>query len=298
MPEPVGAARHLVDLAAAGEPADVGAYMRALEPAEAGAVEAWARHHLAGLPPAIARDPDSAVSRRRRALLGLRAEAAARRGEPTALLDVLRDDWLVRREDALPFLRLAVEVLGWGPAGAWARCVLQGAGDDERVGVEAFLAEAGSPTDPWSEAVREYVARPSQKRWDTLVAAGPPDVTDDRPPLDLRLLLRLGVRPERLFAHAARKAAAPDLVELVASGGVGPEAPRKRAARAKPRQAAPWLALAALAAGASGDRAAAAALVAEAREACPDPAVLYPLIAAARLHADPALTELVEEAVE
>lgn len=164
MPEPVGIARDLVERAALGERVDLGAFLRALEPWQLGAVESWARGGLAALPP-LEGSADEVSARRRRALRWLAADAAARRGLPGALLALLESDWLEGGASPLPYLRAVAEHLGWGPCARDARIAAQREDCPDRFYVQALLEDAGQAADPWAEALVAFVADPTPERW-------------------------------------------------------------------------------------------------------------------------------------
>jgi len=201
---------------------------------------------------------------------------------------ILLRHWL-NGGSALPAVR---KLLGEGSvdeAAATARMALRMEDCADRQALEDALTECASTPDGWLAALEDFARAPSEERWQELMQFVPEEVFYQRLRNTIALLMRLGCNGNALFRCATRSGMTSDIFDLATSGTVEPEVIEERGNGSPAR--AVWLALAAQASFARGDR---FGTIRYLREACRDEAsseLAWASISEIRRDADDALNE-------
>jgi hypothetical protein len=203
------------------------------------------------------------------------------------------DRFLIRRwlngGSALPLVRQLLDDGLHDRAGATARVALRMDDCPDRQELEAALLEAASAPDGWLAALEDFAKAPGEERWDELMRFVPEEVSYQRMRVTLALLMQLGCEGNTLFRCATRIGITPDVFDLVRGGTVDPDVIIARGEGSPARSM--WLALAAQAFFARGDR---WSTIKYLRDACRDEetAILaWASVAEIRADADDALNE-------
>lgn len=276
--------------------ADIDRYLGDLFEGEREFVERWVQGQLDNLPMPLRRSPNNELVWRRLPFDRVIAAIAWKRGDTDELLRLQRDEWLLQREPASPYLRSLIRLGRLEEAGATARLCLGMDDCQDREEVEALLNETDKAPDGWTDAVLAFAKNPSVDAWDELMRFTPDDVWYGRTRNTLQMLIKLGADPNILFKCATRDGTTSDAIELADRGLVDPEVVVERAHEAPSTARGLWYGLAAEAAWARQDRFNTVRLLREAfRLSSPD---FPPKMNAwnIRDRADPELHKLLDEA--
>jgi hypothetical protein len=252
MPGPAQALENLLAAAERGEGADVGSLVEPLSEPDLDSLEQAVRRELGALPVPIGRQVDDPPARKRRVLDRVLAWIRAKRGDPSDLLALAREDWLAGGRHA-DYLRLLMEYGRPADAIAMARTLLQHGHTHHRSELEGLMEEAARPPEGWADAVRQFARAPSQEGWKRLIRFIPQDRYEERVRYTLALLQSLEVQGDVLFRCATYEGVTAEAIELVEKGQVDPRVVEERAERSTKEGRPLWLGLASRAACVRGD---------------------------------------------
>lgn len=253
MPSALRALDALLEAAGRGEGTDPEALVNDLPEEGLDPLAEEAHRRLAALPAPIGRKIDTPAARVHRALRRVLAWIRTRRGDPSLLLEVAREDWLGGGKHAA-YLRLLMEHGRGSEALAMARTLLEHGDDRDRHELVGLMADAAQVPEGWAEAVRHFAAEPSIERWQALLRFTPEELFDQRVRYTLALLRGLEVPPHVLFDCATHDGITPEAIDLAERGLVEPSRIEARAAQGPANARALWSGLAARSACARGDR--------------------------------------------
>jgi hypothetical protein len=295
MTSPLRALDALLEAVDRGEPVDPEELVRDLPHPWLEPLEREAQRRLAGLPTPIGRAVDSSEARKHRVLRRVMGWARSRRGDPSLLLEVAREDWLGGGRHAR-YLRLLMEHGRGSEALAMAHTLIEHGDDRDRPELESLMADAAQVPEGWSEAVRAFAREPSIGAWKELLRFTPHDRIEQRQRYTLALLRQLDVPPEVLFDCAAHEGVTSEAIDLAERGLVDPHHIEGRAAQAPGAGAGVWLGLAARAACVRRDRFNTVRLLREAVQSSPSSDLAQRDVAFVRAHADDELHTLLDSA--
>ena len=202
-------------------------------------------------------------------------------------LRFLARQWL-NDGSALPLVRRLLDNGHTDEAAATARLALRREDCADRAALEAALLETANTPDGWLSELEKFAKVPSEERWEELMRFVPEEVWYQRLRNTIGQLMRLGCDGNILFRCATRVGITSDVFDLASSGTVDPEVIVERGEGSPAREM--WLALAAQASFARGDRWGTLRYLREACQ-CEDTVLAWASISEIRRDADDALNE-------
>jgi hypothetical protein len=139
--------------------------------------------------------------------------------ETLSNLDESEQLWL-SGGSALPLVRALREHDHAEAAAAVCRIALSLPDCQDSAELESELESLGAPPPGWCDALKEFAANPSVRRWDWLMRFTPAEVYYHRKRNALRVLRGLGVDARILFQCATRNGITPEAIEFVEEGRV------------------------------------------------------------------------------
>lgn len=234
----------LVELSLRGQDEAIEAVLGSLGERSLTRLESMAASARAALPLPISASIRDRDAQRSRALDHVLGWIAMGRGEPERLLASARQRWLSGGGHPR-YLRLLVRFGRADDALVLARSLLEDPGCADALELEQVLAEAAAAPAGWTDAVRQLVCEPTLDRWEKLMRFTPPEARSRRVRYTQRMLLQMGVDPERVFDFVTSDGSSADAVDLANLGLVNPSYIVERGRSIPEVDEALWLGLAA-----------------------------------------------------